>query len=401
MTDAVIVSTARTALGKAVRGSFNDTHPVNLAGHAISHAISRSGLDPALIDDVILGAGMPEGATGQNIGRNAAIKAGCPVTTSGITINRYCSSGLQALAIGAARVRLEGAKAVVAGGVESISLVQLSGKMNGHLVVESDLYAEKPAMWMSMIETAEIVADRYGVSREAQDEYALTSQTRTAEAQSAGLFSDEIVPYDTVWKKFDKATGITEDVKVTVDRDECNRPQTTLEALASLKPVLKGGMVVERGKFITAGNASQQSDGAAALVVMGSDEARSRDIEPLGAFRGFAVAGCEPDEMGIGPVFAIPKLLKQHGMTVDDIDLWELNEAFASQTVYCRDRLGIDPTKLNVNGGAISIGHPYGMTGARCAGHLLLEGQRRKARWGVVTMCVGAGMGAAGLIEVF
>ncbi|MEM8986658.1 MAG: acetyl-CoA C-acyltransferase [Pseudomonadota bacterium] len=401
MPEAVIVSTARTALAKSVRGSFNNTHGITLAGHALKHALNRSGLEPGEIDDVALGVGMPEGATGQNIGRNAAIKAGCPTSVSGVTINRYCSSGLQSIAFAAGRIATEGVQAIAAGGVESISLVQMSGKMNTHLAAEPELFNEKPALWMSMIETAEIVAERYGVSRESQDQYAYESQKRTAAGQETGKFDDEIVPLETVWKKIDKATGETSDVTVTVAKDECNRPETTLEGLAQLKPVLKGGMTLKEGKYVTAGNASQQSDGASVAILMDAKAAEKRNIEPLGAFRGFAVAGCEPDEMGIGPVFAVPKLLKQHGLSVDDIDLWELNEAFASQCLYCRDELGIDPEKYNVNGGSISIGHPYGMTGARCAGHILIEGRRRGAKWGVVTMCVGAGMGAAGLIEIY
>lgn len=401
MSEAVFVSTARTALGKSVRGSFNDTHGVTLAGHALKHAITRSGIAADLLDDVVMGCGMPEGATGQNIGRNAAIKAGCPVSVSGLSVNRYCSSGLQAVAIAAGRIANEGVEAIAAGGVESISLVQLSGKMNLYRAAEMELATTRPELWMTMIETAEIVAERYGVSREAQDQYAYESQMRTAAAQAAGKFEGEIVPLDTIWKKLDKETGETSDVTVTVAKDECNRPQTTLEALAQLKPVFRDGQTISEGKYVTAGNASQQSDGASAAILMDAKSAVSHNIEPLGAFRGFAVAGCEPDEMGIGPVFAVPKLLKRHGLSVDDIDLWELNEAFASQTLYCRDKLGIDPEKYNVNGGAISIGHPYGMTGARCVGHILIEGKRRGAKWGVVTMCVGAGMGAAGLIEIF
>jgi acetyl-CoA C-acetyltransferase len=401
MREAVIVSTARTAMGKSVRGSFNDTHGITLAGHALRHAIDRSGLEDSAVEDVVFGVGMPEGATGQNIARNAAMKAGCPTSVAGMIVNRYCSSGLQAIAIAAGRVRLEGADAIAAGGVESISLVQLSGKMNYHRILENELAQRMPELWMSMIETAEVVADRYGVSRETQDEYAFFSQQRTAAAQAARLFDDEIVPLETVWKSFDKATGETTDARVVVDRDECNRPETTLEGLAALRPVLKDGIRIKEGRTVTAGNSSQQSDGAAVVVMMEAAEAVRRGIEPLGAFRGFAVAGCDPDEMGIGPVFAVPRLLKQHGLKVDDIDLWELNEAFASQCVYSRDRLGIDPAKFNVNGGAISIGHPYGMTGARCVGHIVREGRRRGAKWGVVTMCVGAGMGAAGLIEIF
>jgi acetyl-CoA C-acetyltransferase len=401
MNEAVIVSTARTPLAKALRGGFNNTHGVTLAGHALRNAIERSGLAPDAIDDVVMGVGMPEGATGQNIGRNAAMKAGLPTSVSGITLNRYCSSGLQAIAFAAARIRTEGVDAVAAGGVESISLVQLSGKMNMHRVLETELYERQPELWMSMIETAEIVADRYSVSRQAQDEYAYQSQMRTAAAQKAGLFDNEIVPLETVWTKTDKTTGQSEDLTITVTKDECNRADTTLEGLSQLKPVLRNGLKIPEGKSVTAGNSSQQSDGASVAVLMNAAEAAKNNIEPMGAFRGFAVAGCEPDEMGIGPVFAVPKLLKQHGLSIDDIDIWELNEAFASQCLYCRDTLGIDPQKFNVNGGAISIGHPYGMTGARCVGHILIEGKRRNAKWGVVTMCVGAGMGAAGLIEIF
>lgn len=400
MVEVAIVSVARTALAKSVRGSFNTTHPIVLAGHALKHAIARSGVDAGEVEDVILGAGMPEGATGFNIPRNAAIKAGCPVTTSGVTVNRYCSSGLQAIAFAANRVRDEGVPAIAAGGVESISMVQLSGHMNMHGAVEPGLFASHPALWMSMIETAEIVAERYGVSREAQDRYALESQQRTAAAQAAGRFDDEIVPLTTSWRKTDKATGESTDIEVTVDRDECNRPETTYESLAALKPVLKNGMTMAEGKSVTAGNASQQSDGAAAVIMMSLDEARRRGIEPMGILRGFAAAGCEPDEMGIGPVYAVPRLLDRHGLKVSDIGLWELNEAFASQALYCRDALGIDPALYNVNGGSISVGHPYGMTGARCVGHALIEGKRRDARYAVVTMCVGAGMGAAGLIEI-
>ncbi len=400
MTDIAVVSTARTAMAKSVRGSFNHTHPIILAGHALRHAMARAGVDPAEVEDVILGSGMPEGATGFNIARNAAIKAGCPVSTAGLTVNRYCSSGLQAIASAASRIRDDGAAVVAAGGVESISMVQLSGKMNMHGAVEAGLFASHPALWMGMIETAEIVAGRYGISREAQDEYALASQQRTAAAQGSGAFADEIVPLAATWKQVDKATGAVTTAEVKVDRDECNRPETTLESLAGLAPVLKGGMTMAAGSSVTAGNASQQSDGASVAVLMDSDAAARRGIAPLGYFKGFATAGCEPDEMGIGPVFAVPKLLARHGLTIDDIGLWELNEAFASQALYCRDKLGIDPARFNVNGGAISIGHPYGMTGARCVGHALIEGKRRGIKYAVVTMCVGAGMGAAGLLEI-
>jgi acetyl-CoA C-acetyltransferase len=385
---------------KSVRGSFNNTHPITFTGRALRSAIDRAGIDAAEVEDVVLGSGMPEGATGFNIARNAAIKAGCPVTTAGVTVNRYCSSGLQAIAFAASRISQEGDTVLAAGGVESISMVQLSGHMNVTGVTEGDLLAQKPALWMPMIETAEIVAERYGISREAQDLYALQSQQRTAAAQREGKFADEIVPMNVVWKRQNKETGGVDLVDVTVDRDECNRPETTFESLAALKPVYRGGMVVKEGKYVTAGNASQQSDGASVSILMEAKEAERRGLAPLGIFRGFAVAGCEPDEMGIGPVFAVPKLLKRAGLSVEDIGVWELNEAFASQCLYCRDHLGIDPERFNVNGGAISIGHPYGMTGARSTGHALIEARRRGQRYAVVTMCVGAGMGAAGLFEV-
>jgi len=406
MREAVIVSTARTGLAKATRGGFNVTHGASMAGHALKHAIERAKIEPGEVEDVILGCGYPEGATGHNIGRNAALEAGCPVTTSGTVINRYCSSGLNAIAVAANQIIAGGTPIMAAGGVESISLVS-NGRspdgspamnVNGFLGPES-LQKSYPAIWMSMLETAEIVAERYGVTREAQDEYALRSQQRIAAAQEAGLFKDEIVPMATTWAKFDKATGETEMVDYVVDRDECNRPTTTLEGLQGLKPVFAGGAQIKEGKVITAGNASQLADGAAAVVLMEAKEAEKRGLSPLGIFRGFAVGGVEPDEMGIGPVKAVPRLLERAGLKVDDIDLWELNEAFASQCLYCRDHLEIDPEKYNVNGGSIAIGHPFGMTGARCTGHILLEMQRRKVRYGVVTMCIGGGMGAAGLFE--
>jgi acetyl-CoA C-acetyltransferase len=353
------------------------------------------------IEDVVFGAGYPEGATGFNVARNIAMAAGCPTSTSGMTVNRYCSSGLQAIAIAAGRIVSDGVPVAAAGGVESISLVQMNGSLNRTNATEKELFSRMPALWMTMIETAEIVADRYGVSREQQDEFALVSQQRTAAAQQAGLYANEIVPLTVEMKVVDKETGEESFVERTADKDECNRPNTTLDGLASLKPVFKDGQRIKQGQYVTAGNASQLSDGASACVLMSEKEAERREINPLGAFKGLAVHGCDPDEMGIGPVFAVPRLLERHGLSIDDIDIWELNEAFAAQAVYCRDKLGIDPEKVNVNGGAIAIGHPFGMTGARCAGHLLLEGQRRGAKLGVVTMCVGAGMGAAGLFEIY
>tara|TARA_B100001245_G_C22892679_1_gene430219 strand:+ start:2980 stop:4167 length:1188 start_codon:yes stop_codon:yes gene_type:complete len=392
--EAVIVSIARTGLAKSGRGGFNMTHGAAMAGHAVKHSIERAGIEPDEVEDVIMGCGTPEGATGQNVGRLAAIWAGCPVTTSGVTVNRFCSSGLQTIAMASGRVIAEGADIVVGAGVESISMVSMQG-INLKDITEEKLMESYPALWMPMIETADIVAKKYDISREYQDEYSLQSQQRTAAAQQAGLFDDEIVPMKTKMKVIDKETGEESVVECTVDKDECNRPTTSLEGLSSLPPV--------RGEehFITAGNASQLSDGAASVVVMDSKLAEKKGIEPLGAFRGFAVAGCEPDEMGIGPVYAVPKLLERNNLTVDDIDLWELNEAFASQALYCKDKLGIDNEKLNVNGGSISIGHPFGMTGTRLVGHILIEGKRRKAKNVVVTMCIGGGMGAAGLFEVY
>ncbi|MEA3057055.1 MAG: acetyl-CoA C-acetyltransferase [Actinomycetota bacterium] len=388
--EAVIVSYARTGLAKAARGGFNHTPAMSMAAHAIRHAVGRSSVEPEAVEDLYLGNGAHGAA---NLGRLAGLLAGLPVTTGGSTIQRHCSSGLNAVALAANYIKQDGADVVVAGGVESITMP--GGGMGGAANIDPKLVEEYPAIFMAMIDTADIVAERYNVSREHQDEYSFQSQQRMAKAQANDLFADEIVPMKTTMKKVDKETKEETFVDYTVDRDECNRPETTLEGLASLQPV-KGP-----GKFITAGNASQLSDGAAAVVMMSDEEASKRGLTPMGAFKGWAVAGCEPDEMGIGPVYAVPKLLKRHGLSVDDIDLWELNEAFASQCLYSRDTLGIDPEKYNVNGGSIAIGHPFGMTGARCTGHILQEGIRRKAKWGVVTMCIGGGQGAAGLIEIY
>ena len=398
MREAVIVSTARTPLTKAHRGEFNATPGPELGAFAVRAAVERAGVDPHLIEDLVWGCGYPEGTTGRNIGRQTALRAGLPVTVGGCVVNRFCASGLQAIAIAAGRVVLEGVPALVAGGVESISLMNPAGR-SGTAHLDPWLLEHKPELFMEMIDTADVVAERYGISREDQDAFALQSQQRTAAAQASGVFDDEIVACTTRMMEKNKETGEVTYREAVATVDNCNRPSTTLEGLAQLAPV-KGP-----GRFVTAGNASQLSDGASACVVMEAREAERLGLEPLGAFRGFAVAGCEPDEMGIGPVFAVPRLLERAGLKVQDIDLWELNEAFASQALYCQRKLGIPMERLNVNGGAISIGHPFGMTGARLAGHLLLEGRRRRQRgervqWGVVTMCVGGGMGAAGLFEI-
>jgi acetyl-CoA C-acetyltransferase len=400
MRQAVIVSTARSPIGKAYRGAFNDTQAQVLGGHAIAEAVQRAGIDPAEVGDVVMGCALQQGSTGFNVARQTALRAGLPATVAGMSIDRQCASGLMAIATAAKEIVVDGLEIAVAGGVESISLVQ-NEHYNSWRARDPWLVEHVPGLYMSMLETAEVVAERYGVSRQVQDEFALQSQQRTAEAQDAGRFADEIAPLTTVMTVVDKETGETSQREVTLDKDEGNRPQTRLEDLEKLAPVFKNGQRIAEGHFITAGNASQLSDGAAAVVLMEAGEAERRGLTPLGAYRGMAVAGCDPDEMGIGPVFAIPKLLDQHGLTIDDIDLWELNEAFAVQVVYCRDRLGLPNERLNVNGGAISIGHPYGMSGARMTGHVLLEGRRRGARYGVVTMCAGGGMGAAGLFEIF
>ncbi len=400
MREAVIVATARTPIGKAYRGAFNDTQGQALGGHAIAEAVRLAGIEPAVVDDVIMGCALQQGSTGFNTARQAALWAGLPESVAGMTIDRQCGSGLMAIATAAKQIMVDGMSVVVAGGVESISLVQNS-HMNNFRAGDPKIIGQTPSLYMAMIETAELVAERYKVSREVQDEYALQSQQRTAEAQAEGRFAPEIVPITTTMTITDKATGEVSRRKVTLTSDEGNRPQTTLDDLKKLQPVFKGGQQVKEGRYITAGNASQLSDGAAGAVLMEAKEAERRGLKPLGAYRGMAVAGCAADEMGIGPVFAVPKLLKQHGVEVDDIDLWELNEAFASQVVYCRDKLGIPNDRLNVSGGAISIGHPYGMSGARMVGHLMHEGRRRGAKWGVVTMCIGGGMGGAGLFEIF
>jgi acetyl-CoA C-acetyltransferase len=392
MREAVIVSTARTPIGKAYRGAFNNTEAPTLGGHAIRHAVERAGLDPAEVEDVIMGCAMPQGTQGQNLGRQAALAAGLPVTTAGMTVDRQCSSGMMAIALAAKTVIVDGVDIMVGGGLESISLVQ-NEHANGFRARDPQLLKLHPHVYMPMIDTAEVVAARYKIGRDRQDAYALQSQQRTAAGQAAGRFEAEIVPLPSSMGVMDKETKAISFRDIVLDKEEGNRPTTTLEGLNGLKPVREGGS-------ITAGNASQLSDGASAAVVMAAKLAEKRGLQPLGIYRGTAVAGCEPDEMGIGPVFAVPKLLKRNGLKLDDIDLWELNEAFAVQVLHCRDTLGIPNDKLNVDGGAISIGHPYGMSGARMVGHALIEGKRRGAKFVVCTMCIGGGQGAASLFEV-